>query len=302
MNVNLYSNNKGRGLSSLLSDNEDIQHPVLKFKGVEEIDVSKITINPLQPRRDFNQIQLLELADSIRLYGLIQPITIRLKDNQYELIAGERRLRASIIAGKLRVPAFIRDTTDEESAIMALVENVQRENLNAMEVAITFDRILNEYNLTYDELGRKVGKDRSTVNNYLRLLKLPSEIQKLIIIGKISMGHARAIIGLDSIENQKIIIRRILNEQLSVRTVEDLIKTLHKKEIYPPSLPSNQDFQEYINNELFASNQSRLTDIKVKIDKDGEKGALFLSFNNEQDLERIVIHLDKIFQNQEFNH
>jgi ParB family chromosome partitioning protein len=185
---------------------------------------------------------------------------------------------------------------------MALVENVQRENLNAMEVAITFDRILNEYNLTYDELGRKVGKDRSTVNNYLRLLKLPSEIQKLIIIGKVSMGHARAIIGLDSIENQKIIIQRILNEQLSVRTVEDLVKTLHKKEIYPPSLPSNQDFQEYINNELFASNQSRLTDIKVKIDKDGEKGALFLSFNNEQDLERIVIHLDKIFQNQEFNH
>lgn len=129
MNVNLYSNNKGRGLSSLLSDNQDIQHPVLKFKGVEEIDISKIIINPLQPRRDFNQIQLLELADSIRLYGLIQPITIRLKDNQYELIAGERRLRASIIAGKLRIPAFIRDTTDEESAIMALVENVDRKSV-----------------------------------------------------------------------------------------------------------------------------------------------------------------------------
>lgn len=285
--------NKHKGLSSLLSDADYNETPSLKFQGVEKIELNLIKVNPNQPRKKFDENLILELAESIITHGLIQPITVRLKGDHYELIAGERRLRACKIANLKEIPAFIRNSNDEDSAIMALVENVQRENLNAIEVAITFERMLIEHSITNEELGMRVGKDRSTITNYLRLLKLPTEVQKAIIVGNISMGHARALITLENIQNQKSVLKKILDEGLSVRKVEDLVKNIHKKEILESLPESNTELCNYIDYTLKGKEDQFVSEVQIKVDKNDGTGIVYISFNNEHDMGRIISHLEK---------
>lgn len=290
---------KPRGLSALLADVEINSSPALYFQGVENIDISLIRVNPHQPRKEFKDSQLFELAESIKIHGLIQPITVRVVGNFYELIVGERRLRASKLARLSKIPAYIRRADDEESALMALVENIQRENLNAIEVALSFERMIIEYQLTNEELAANVGKDRSTVNNYLRLLKLPSEIQKAIIAGKISMGHARSLISLESSDIQISVLQKILKYDLSVRQVEEMVKSLPKKTQNKAAEQKNTSLHQYFNNAVKSLEGKLISNINLK-SENGETGTVVIEFFNQSDLERIMIHLDKVFKNTFF--
>jgi ParB family chromosome partitioning protein len=286
---------KPRGLAVLLSDIEINSSPSLNFQGVENIDISLIRVNPNQPRKDFKEAQLIELAESIKIHGLIQPITVRIKDNHYELIVGERRLRACKLARLSKIPAYIRHADDEESALMALVENIQRENLNAIEVALSFERMIIEYQLTNEELAARIGKDRSTVNNYLRLLRLPSEIQKAIIEGKISMGHARALISLEKSELQIAALQKILKAGLSVRQVEEMAKTLPKKTPNRTPEPQKSSLHEYFITSIKSLEGNLISNVALKSDS-AETGNVIIEFFNQHDLERIMVHLDKVFK------
>lgn len=286
---------KPRGLSALLSNFDINESPSLQFKGVENIDISLIRVNPNQPRKDFNETQLNELAESISLHGLIQPVTVRIKENFYELIVGERRLRACKLARLSKIPAYIRYADDEQSALMALVENIQRENLNAIEIALSFERMAVEYNLTNQELALRLGKDRSTVNNYLRLLKLPSEVQKAIILGKISMGHARALLALENPKVQMAALQKILNDGLSVRQVEEIAKTLPKKNPNKSAEYKPAHLHEHFNNTVKSLEGKLISNVEMK-SENGESGNIIIEFFNQHDLERIMTHLDKVFK------
>ena len=221
----------GRGLGALLSDN-DIVNPkstglppiVSNNNSIDSIDINLIETNPYQPRDTFESESLKELAASIKVQGIIQPLTVRrLSNNAYQLISGERRLRASKLAGLTEVPVYIRAANDQEMLEMALIENIQRENLNAIEVAISFQRMLDECSIKQEELGERVGKNRSTVTNYLRLLKLPPVIQAALRDSKISMGHARAMISMDSIDKQLYAFEEVLKNDL-----KNLPETFHR--------------------------------------------------------------------------
>ena len=290
---------KPRGLSALLGDVEVDLSPSLHFQGVENIDISLIRVNPFQPRKDFKESQIIELAESIKEHGLIQPITVRVKDNHYELIVGERRLRACKLARLSKIPAFIRHANNEQSSLMALVENIQRENLNAIEIAMSFERMAVEYQLTNEELAQRIGKDRSTVNNYLRLLKLPSEIQKAIIAGKISMGHARALISLENPELQLEMLKRILSMGLSVRQVEEESKSLPKKSPLKNSASQDSSLREYFSETIKSLEGNLISNVELKFDN-GETGSVIIEFYNQHDLERIMIHLEKVFKKISF--
>ncbi len=224
----------GRGLNALIEGSYDkkgerpgsserlVSHPV---NSVGFIAVEHIEANPYQPRTHFDQQALQELADSIKIQGIIQPVTLRqLGTNAYQLISGERRLQASKLAGLETIPAYIRKADDQQMLEMALIENIQRENLNAIEIALSYQRLLSECNLRQEELGDRVGKNRSTVTNYLRLLKLPPDVQIGLRDAEISMGHARALIGLDDAKAQVELFRKIVAEELSVRRVEELVR------------------------------------------------------------------------------
>lgn len=216
----------GKGLSALLSDAPIINQPTQDeassgYGFISEIDISEIETNPYQPRMDFAQDALEELAQSIREHGIIQPITVRrLSPNSYQLIAGERRLQACRIAGVQKAPAFIREANDEQLIEFALIENIQREDLNPVEIALAYQRLMSECGLTIERVGEKVGKKRPTINNYLRLLKLPPEIQKGIRENQITFGHARAIAGLDNTVLQLTLYQEILDKGLSVRETD----------------------------------------------------------------------------------
>ena len=222
----------GRGLGALIEDAEspkqrtEVREESKSNDLVQEIDINKIEANPFQPRTSFDKEALQELSDSIKELGIIQPLTVRQLDGGYQLISGERRLRASKLAGLKTVPAFIRTANDQGMLEMALVENIQREDLDAIEVAISYQRLIDECKLTHDNLSERVGKKRATVTNYLRLLKLPAEIQLGLRDRKLSMGHARALISLESKEHQLGIFQKILEEDLSVRKAEELAKTI----------------------------------------------------------------------------
>ena len=218
----------GRGLNALIEGSYEkkgerlVPHPV---NSVGFISVNHIEANPYQPRTHFDQAALQELAESIKIQGIIQPVTVRqLGTNAYQLISGERRLQASKLAGLDTIPAYIRKADDQQMLEMALIENIQRENLNAIEIALSYQRLVSECNLKQEELGDRVGKNRSTVTNYLRLLKLPPDIQIGLRDAEISMGHARALINIDDAEQQLVLYRRIVNEDLSVRRVEQLVR------------------------------------------------------------------------------
>src|ERR1700761_7743189 len=234
----------GRGLSALLNDDSVnvstkparetasvATSPEVNDAGlgsVDEIKISQIEVNPFQPRTEFDEQALAELSDSIKLQGLIQPITVRkVNAHSYQLISGERRLRASKLAGLTHVPAYVRTANDQQMLEMALIENIQRENLNAIEVALSFQRMIDECHLKQEELGERVSKNRSTVTNYLRLLRLPPAIQSSIRDGQISMGHARALINIDDPAKQLFIHQHIIKDGLSVRKVEELAREVN---------------------------------------------------------------------------
>ncbi len=280
----------GRGLGALLEDNEEkelLSGAGATIRGaISEISLDQIEVNPFQPRTDFNQEALQELAESIRVQGIIQPITVRaLSENEFQLISGERRYQASKLAGLDKIPAYIRIADDQQMLEMALIENIQRENLNAIEIALSYQRLLAECDLKQEELGDRVGKNRTTVNNYLRLLKLPPDIQIALRDGKISMGHARAIINIENIDLQLNIFKKILTEDLSVRKVEELVRGIGgKKEVETKKTTS-------IDPEILKI-QTKLTShfgtkILIKAD-DQNKGEIKIPFVSSDELNRIL--------------
>nr|WP_294791458.1 ParB/RepB/Spo0J family partition protein [uncultured Mucilaginibacter sp.] len=293
----------GKGLSALLNDSDDVlpykrsnnttttEHEVNSPGSVNEIKLDEIEVNPFQPRTDFDETALGELADSIKLQGLIQPITVRrVNAHSYQLISGERRLRASKIAGLKSIPAYVRTANDQQMLEMALIENIQRENLNAIEVALSFQRMLDECSLKQEELGDRVSKNRSTVNNYLRLLKLPPAIQAAIRDGGITMGHARALITVDDPAQQLYIFKQIIQQGLSVRKVEEIVRDLQRSKTKKEGKqPEPMSFQVQKIQDDLASKFS--TKVRLKMNAQGN-GSIEIPFLSEEDLNRILEMLD----------
>ena len=280
----------GRGLGALMDDADKMQPGA----GINEIELSKIEANPFQPRTKFDEESLNELAASIKEIGLIQPITLRkVGDEKYQIIAGERRFRASQLAGLESIPAYVRKAKDDGMLEMALVENIQREDLDAIEIALSYQRLLDELKFTQEELSTRVGKKRSTIANYLRLLKLPAIIQKGLIEKQISMGHARAIINIEDADSQKLIFNQIVKMGLSVRRVEEIVRNLNSGESKESAEGTKQKFpKEYKNlkkqlDKIFSSK------IDFSMNSRG-KGKIVIPFKSASDLERIV----KIIENQ----
>lgn len=299
----------GKGLGALLNESEETNaRSISKPKSEESrsvsesgdktgsigrIPVSSIQVNPFQPRTEFDEEALQELSDSIKLQGLIQPITVRqIEENKYQLISGERRLKATQLAGIDTIPAYIRTANDQQMLEMALIENIQRENLNAIEVALSFQRMIDECNLKQEELGQRVSKNRSTVTNYLRLLKLPPDIQIAIRDGKISMGHARALINVADIDKQLYVLKLILEKELSVRKTEELVREIQKGNKGKKTGKEKQalSFQLQKVEDDLASKFSTRVRVNLKGAKD--KGAIEIPFNSEDDLNRILELLD----------
>ncbi len=293
----------GRGLSALLENaNTDITQ--LEGEGkvvgaIANIEISKIETNPFQPRTNFEEDALNELAASIKEHGIIQPITVRkLGYDRYQLISGERRFRASQLAGLTSVPAYIRIANDQSMLEMALVENIQREELDAIEVAISYKRLIDECSLTQEQLSHKVSKQRSTITNYLRLLKLPVEIQLAIRNGDVTMGHARALINIDNEDKQLDIYNQIVLNNLSVREVEDLargvkteMKTVDTKTKDSTNTVSKATLSVEQNN--FVTDLRAVFNTKVQIKKEPNgKGKIVIPFKSDSDLKRILDLLD----------
>lgn len=307
----------GKGLSALLNDSEEVLNkpdhasaaservtknrdtvpPVPQPGGISEIEIDRIAINPFQPRTDFDAEALRELSESIQLQGLIQPITVRQDTSgHYQLISGERRLRASKMAGLRTIPAYVRTANDQQMLEMALIENIQRENLNAIEVALSFQRMIEELDLKQEELGERVSKNRSTVTNYLRLLKLPPVIQAAIRDGHLSMGHARALVTISEIDRQLYLYREIIKNGLSVRKTEELVRQMQDG-VRSGSDASNDgkrkpalSFQLQRIEDDLASRFS--TQVKLKQKGKKGQGAIEIPFQSEEDLNRILELLD----------
>jgi ParB family transcriptional regulator, chromosome partitioning protein len=226
--MNAKKSGLGRGLGALIDDAIYEKRPVeeaVSTNAIAEIEISLIDANPFQPRKEFDEESLKELADSISQLGIIQPITVKQTENgRFQLISGERRFRASKIAGFTKIIAFVRDANDQGLLEMALVENIQREDLNSLEIAVTYQRLMDECSLTQEKLSDRVGKKRTTITNYIRLLKLPAEIQVGVRDNRISMGHARALISLENSDTQLKIYHKIINEGLSVRNTEAQVR------------------------------------------------------------------------------
>src|SRR5689334_22330338 len=296
----------GRGLSALLSDSSvDDRLEVDSLpagastptpaahtpsSGMTEIPMDEIEVNPFQPRSHFDQDALLELAESIRVHGIIQPITVRkLSQHQYQLISGERRFQASKLADLKSIPAYVRSADDQQMLEMALIENIQRENLNAIEIALSYQRLISECSLKQDELGERVGKNRTTVTNYLRLLKLPPDIQIAVRDNKLSMGHARAIINVENADQQLYIFKQAVNEDLSVRKVEELVRDLSQRSSSKSS-PTETAASAPASREI-AQLQTRLSShfgTRVVVKSDGKKGDIRIPFLSVEDLNRIL--------------
>lgn len=289
----------GRGLSALLNNAETditVSNEYRAGGGVQFIDINDIEANPFQPRTEFEQKALVELSESIKVHGLIQPVTVRkMGYDKYQLISGERRTRASILAGLEKIPAYIRIANDQEMLEMALIENIQRENLNPIEVSLSYKRLLEECNLKQDELGDRVGKDRSTVSNYLRLLRLPDEVQLALKINKVSMGHAKAILSVDDPDEQIALYRRIENENLSVRGAEEIVKQSKSQKtptvVQGKLIPASFEIDDALKFKLEKINKLLSTSIAIK--PKGNKGEIIIPFKHYEDLERILTNLSE---------
>ena len=286
----------GRGLDAILQSPEtDITSSDISGNyvagAVAELNIDFIEANPFQPRTDFDETALNELSESIKIQGVIQPVTVRkMGRDKYQLISGERRLRASKMAGLKTIPVFIRVANDEQMLEMALIENTHREGLNAIEIALSYQRLIEECNITQEQLSEKVGKDRSTVTNFLRLLKLPPEVQVALRDGHISMGQARAIINIDDKTKQLIILKEIIDKDLSVRQVEELVRSLNTKNVKTKK-------QKDILPEAFiykVDSLSKALNTKVKINRNSKgKGSLTIDFKNDEDFERLISIINK---------
>ncbi len=285
----------GRGLSALLENAASAPESKPIEKGsignvagsIALLRISQIEANPWQPRSNFNEDALEELAASIAELGIIQPITVRkLSANRYQLISGERRFRASQIAELEEIPAYVRTANDQEMLEMALVENIQRENLDAIEIAISYQRLMDECSLTQDELSDRVGKNRATIANYLRLLKLPADIQIAIIEKKLSMGHARALINVEDPSVQKNITQKVIKEELSVRQTEELVRNARS---------ASTDRNATKGAGLSFEHQKMRADLRLRLGrqvelktKDDGSGKIEIRFDNDDDLRRLI--------------
>ncbi|CAH2560250.1 ParB/RepB/Spo0J family partition protein [Cardinium endosymbiont of Oedothorax gibbosus] len=281
----------GRGLSALLQGAHTEAPSDATEHFFKMIQIASIAINPFQPRQDFNQATLNELSSSIKLHGIIQPLTVRKIDHHvYQLISGERRLRAAKLAGLEEVPAYIRTTEDLHMLEVALIENIQRQSLNAIEIALSYQRLLTDCKLTQEALAERVGKDRTTVNNYLRLLKLPPDIQIALRDQKISMGHARALINLQTPETQLSVLKKILEGALSVREVEKLVQDLSTtNHLKKPTIKTqlNPSFKASLKNTTTQLTQQFNAKVIIKADAQ-KQGEIKILFDSEEELRRIV--------------
>lgn len=257
---------------------------------IDEIEIDSIAVNPFQPRNHFDKEAMDELADSIRVQGIIQPITVRrLEEDQYQLISGERRLQACKLADLTTIPAYVRTANDQQMLEMALIENIQRENLNAIEIALSYQRLLAECNLKQEELGDRVGKNRTTVNNYMRLLKLPPDIQAALRDKKISMGHARALINIEDVAKQLDIFKKVVINDLSVRKTESLVRELQDKVTSRPIQEVNKtESLSYDMREMKTRLSSHFGTKVDLIDKGGNKGEIKIPYLSIEDLNRIL--------------
>ncbi|MCB0495907.1 MAG: ParB/RepB/Spo0J family partition protein [Cyclobacteriaceae bacterium] len=287
----------GRGLGALLNEASDDSLRIPKkatptLGGINEVDIELIETNPYQPRTHFDEEALNELKDSIKTQGIIQPITVRKVGSKYQLISGERRLQASKLAGLKKIPAYVRSANDQQMLEMALIENIQRENLNAIEVALSYQRLISECDLKQEELGDRVGKKRSTVTNYLRLLKLPPDVQAGIRDGEVSMGHARALIGIENVDILLEVYKKIVQQGLSVRKTEELVRLLtNPPQAKVPAIAGSKATSPEI--QKLQSELSSHFGSKVQIKADEKnKGEIKIPFVSTQDLNRILEILD----------
>ena len=285
----------GRGLDALIS-NEEVK--TSGSSSINEIELDKISVNPNQPRREFDPIALQELADSIAEIGIIQPITLRkLNEDSYQIIAGERRYRASILAGLKTIPAYIRTADDEIVMEMALIENIQREDLNSLEIALAYQHLIEQYELTQERLSERIGKKRTTIANYLRLLKLPAPIQVALKNKEIDMGHARALLTLEDPKNQIRIFNETVAQGYSVRKVEEIVKALANGESIKSggktiSAKGTQLSEEY---SMLQNHLCTFFGTKVQLSCTNKgKGKISIPFNSDADLERIMEILDSL--------
>ncbi|MFN8257319.1 MAG: ParB/RepB/Spo0J family partition protein [Bacteroidales bacterium] len=288
--MNAKKSGLGRGLGALIDDAIYEKRSVEEAKStgaIAEIEIHLIDTNPFQPRKEFDEESLKELADSILQLGIIQPITVKQVDNgRFQIISGERRFRACKIAGLNKIIAFIRDADDQGLLEMALVENIQREDLNSLEIALTYQRLIEECSLTQEKLSERVGKKRATITNYIRLLKLPAEIQVGVRDNRITMGHARALISLENPVTQLKIYHRLVNEGLSVRTTEALVREAN--------FPVRKDESKGKKHDLpiiylsFRNNMNSWLNTKVDLKRsENGKGSIIISFNSEEEFNRI---------------
>ncbi|WP_111683615.1 ParB/RepB/Spo0J family partition protein [Winogradskyella tangerina] len=281
----------GRGLSALLKDPEnDIKSAEDKnadkvVGSIVELDIDSIEVNPFQPRTNFNEDTLKELASSIRELGVIQPITVRkLAFNKYQLVSGERRFRASKLIGLGTIPAYIRIANDQESLEMALVENIQRQDLDPIEIALSYQRLIDEINLTQEQMSERVGKKRSTIANYLRLLKLDPIIQTGMRDGFISMGHGRAMVNIEDQVDQLEVYEKVISNKLSVRATEQLVKKLNSNDSVTEDAPT--EVPKYIKKGVKEFSEYFGHKIEVKVAKNGS-GKITIPFHSEEDFNRI---------------
>lgn len=285
----------GRGLDALLSM-DDVQTE--GSSSINEVELDKIIVNPNQPRREFDEVALQELADSIREIGIIQPITLRkVDDSQYQIIAGERRFRASQKAGLKTIPAYIRTADDENVMEMALIENIQREDLNAIEIALAYQHLIEQYELTQERLSERIGKKRTTIANYLRLLKLPAPVQMALRDKSIDMGHARALITVDDPKLQVKLLGDIVENGYSVRKVEEMVKAISEGETVVSGgqkiAPRRSQLPEEFN--MLREHLSEYFHTKVQLTcSDKGKGKISIPFSNDEELERIMEIFDRL--------
>ena len=276
----------GRGLSAILSDEDNNRFTKSASLNFDEIEIDLIDLNPYQPRTNFNQKDIDELASSIKELGLIQPITIKTKDNRYELISGERRLRAFKILKLKSIPAYVRKADDQASLEMALVENIQRKDLDPIEIAISYNRLIEELSISHEEMSKRVGKDRSTISNYIRLLKLDPIIQSGIRDNFISMGHGRSLINIKSKDTQLIIYEKILRNGLSVRQTEKIVKELNNKKVSRVT-HYNDGLLKKI--KLLETKYKTTLELKMR----NEKGQLSFKFKNVAELNKLIKRLNE---------
>jgi ParB family chromosome partitioning protein len=284
----------GRGLGALINDAER-EKLEEKVEANLEISIDNIELNPFQPRTRFDEQLLEELASSIRKLGIVQPLTVReTGKNRYQLIAGERRLKAARMAGLLTVPAYIRTADDQAMLELALVENIQREDLDAIEIAISYQRLIEECSLTQEKLSERVGKQRSTVANYLRLLKLPAEIQLGIKNKQLTMGHARTLINIEDPKQQIKVYYRIIDDGLSVRKTEELVRKLQMTSLKDPEKNNKKKQLDKDYRDLSGHlSQIFKSDVQFRINEKG-KGKIVIPFDNTEQMERILEVLDKL--------